>query len=141
MTSIRSNKGLVLILVVALGVIFYIGLMGVMYFLRTNIRSAEIFQERSKAYYLCEAAAAVAIVDMSKGRIGTGQGQWTQRTFNYNMSNRDYPVSYVVTKIAGAWQIIASVGPTAGFRRTYNLRIGGKRAFPLFFHGFPGPGI
>ena len=130
-----------LILVVALGVVFYIGLMGAMYFLRTNIRNAEIFQERSRAYYLCEAAAAVAIVDMKKGRIGTAQGQWTQRTFDYNMSGRPYPVSYVVTKVAGVWQIVSSVGPTAGFRKTYKLRIGGRRAFPLFFHGFPGPGI
>jgi len=137
----QDQKGIVLLLVIGLSLILFIATMGLLFVLRANTRNIESIRERIEAYYLCETGASVAILDIAAGRIGHGSGQWTTRTFNYTMNNKTYPISYTVTKVretGGQWQIISEVGSQAGFMHTYKLRVGGRRAFPIFIKGFAG---
>jgi hypothetical protein len=114
------------------------GIVGILFVLRANIRNSEAFKERAKAYYLCETGASIAILDIRNGRIGNGSGQWTEHAYNYSMGGTTYSISYKVEKERGAWLITSWVGPASGFSRTYKLKVGGQRAFPIFIRGFPG---
>lgn len=126
-------------MVSGLSLIIFIGMMGFLFILGAYTRKGEAFKERVKAYYLCETGASVAILDIAKGKIGSGAGQWLQRNFNYNVEGGTYQINYKVSKQRGQWQIISWVGPSSGFSRTYRLRVGGQRSFPIFIRGgFPG---
>ena len=135
---LRNKKGVLILLVSALSIIICLGILVILFVLRANALNLEAFRERAVAYYLCETGASVAILDIGKGRVGRGAGQWTKRTFNYTMGGRTYPLNYEVTKVAGQWQIVSWVEPSAGFSHRYKLRVGGMRAFPLFIRGFAG---
>ena len=135
---LQNKKGVLILLVSALSIIICLGILIILFVLRANALNLEAFNERAVAYYLCETGASVAIVDQGKGRIGKGPGQWTARAFNYEMGGKNYPLNYEVTKVSGTWQIVSWVGPAAGFSHTYKLRVGGKRAFPIFIRGFAG---
>jgi len=132
----QRQKGVVLFMVLGLSLVLFIGIIGLLFVLRANIRNIEAFKERAQAYYLCETGASVAILDIADGKIGSGSNQWTTRTFNYPVGGKTYSITYTVTKTTtGEWQIISGV---AGFNRTYKLRVGGRRAFPIFIRGFAG---
>lgn len=134
----QNQKGMVLLMVAGLSLILFVGIIGLLFVLEANIRHIEAFRERAEAYYLCETGASVAILDIAQGKIGSGPGQWTQRTFNYSVGDKIYPIQYKVTKSAGQWQIVSWVDSSVGFKRTYKLRMGGRRAFPIFIRGFAG---
>ncbi|MDD2703226.1 MAG: hypothetical protein PHC33_04400 [Candidatus Omnitrophica bacterium] len=135
---LKNNKGVLILLVSALSIIICLGIMILLFVLRSNALNMEAFRERAVAYYLCETGASVAILDIGKGRIGTGAGQYTSRTFDYTMGSKTYPINYEVTKSAGQWQVISWVDSSAGFSHRYKLRVGGRRAFPFFIRGFGG---
>ncbi len=134
----QKQKGFVLLMVIGLSLAISIGIASLLFFLRSNVRNIEAFEERARAYYLCETGASLAILDIAHGKIGTGEGQWTERTFNYSVGDKAYPIRYRVTKSAGQWMILAWVDASSGFSRTYKLRVGGRRAFPIFIRGFSG---
>ncbi|MFA5363120.1 MAG: hypothetical protein WC335_07790 [Candidatus Omnitrophota bacterium] len=138
MMALKDNRGVLILLVSALSIIICLGILILLFVLRANALNLEAFRERAIAYYLCETGASVAIVDIGKGRIGTGTGQYTSRTFDYEMGRQTYPINYEVTKVAGQWQIISWVDSSAGFSHRYKLRVGGMRAFPFFIRGFGG---
>ena len=94
--------------------------------------------DRTIAQYACEAGASIAVMDISLGHIGSKSGQWTTKTFDYAVGNRTCKVTYVVTRNAGVWTITVTVPSPMGFKITYTLRVGGRRAFPFFIKG-PGP--
>ena len=135
---LRNNKGVLILLVSALSILICLGILILLFVLRANALNLDAFRERAIAYYLCETGASVAIVDIGKGRVGTGAGQSPSRTFNYTMGSKTYAINYEVTKTGGQWQIISWVEPSAGFSHRYKLRVGGMRAFPFFIRGFGG---
>lgn len=138
MQSKKDQKGVVLLMVMGLSLVLFVGITGLLFVLKANIRSREAFKERIEAYYLCETGAAVAILDIRAGHIGRGRGQWTQRTFDYGVDNITYRIHYEISKThAGFWQIVSSVGPSSGFYRTYKLKVVGQRSVPIFIWGFP----
>lgn len=134
----QRQKGVVLLMVMGLSLVLFIGIAGLLFVLRANIRNIEAFKERARAFYLCETGASVAIMDIARGKIGTGPGKWTERTFDYTMGDKTYPIYYKVTRSAGQWKIVSIVNASAGFNWTYKLRVGGQRAFPIFIRGFAG---
>jgi len=138
MAALKNNKGIAILLVSALSLIICIGIIAILFALRSNAQNLESFKERALAYYLCETGASVAILDIAHGRVGTGATQWTERTFNYPIGTLSYPVNYKITKTAGQWIIVASVNAQAGFKHTYKLKVGGTRSFPVFIRGFAG---
>jgi len=75
---------------------------------------------------------------MRNGKIGLGAGQWTQRTINFDIEGKVYPISYIVTREGQNWIINSQVSRSADFKHDYNLRAGGQRAFPHFIRGFGG---
>jgi hypothetical protein len=137
--SSEKEKGIVLLMVIGLVLVVFVGIIGLLFVLEARRRNLEAFKERARAYYLCELGASVAILDIGRGKIGSKPDQWTERTFDYLIpeENRTYEINYAITRPAGQWQIISSVGPP-GFHRTYKLRVGGRRAFPYFIRGFGG---
>jgi hypothetical protein len=138
MKNYKKQKGGILIfLVIAFFLIAAIGIGGLLFVLMTHLRTAEALKERTQAYYLCETGASVAILDIARGAIGTGPGQRLTHTFDREMGGETYQVKYTVSKSAGMWNIVAEVGPPR-FNRTYKLRIGGMRSFPIFIRGFGG---
>jgi hypothetical protein len=138
MQKTASQKGIALLLVIGFSLMIFMTILALLFALRANMRNLSSFKERAEAYYLCETGASVALLDISQGNVGAGVGQWTERSFDYEMGGALYNITYVVTKKNGRWDIVSSVGPQAGFSKTYKLRIGGRRAFPWFIRGFGG---
>lgn len=136
MKNRQREKGVVLLMVIGFSLVTFVGLMGLLFVLRANIRNLEAFSQRARAYYLCETGASVGILDIAKGNIGAPP-KWKSRTFPYTMGSRTYTVKYDIDKPDNVWMILATVGPP-DFDRTYHLRVGGRRAFPIFSRGFPG---
>lgn len=134
----QREKGIILLMVSGLSLVIFVGIMGLLFVLGAHTRKAEAFKERAKAYYLCEVGASVAILDIANAKIGTGPGRWTQRRFDYKIEDKTYQINYQVTKSRGRWQIVSWVDSSSGFNRTYKLRVGGQRAFPIFIWGFAG---
>jgi hypothetical protein len=138
MRKTASEKGIALLMVIGFSMVIFMTIIALLFTLRANMRNLASFKERAEAYYLCETGASVALLDISKGKVGAGAGKGMQRAFDYDMGGKVYNITYVVTKKNGQWDIVSSVGPQAGFSKTYKLRIGGRRAFPWFIRGFGG---
>jgi hypothetical protein len=138
MRKTSSQKGVALLLVIGFSMVIFMSIIALLFTLRANLRNLESFKERTEAYYLCETGASVALIHISQGLVGKGASQKTQRSFDYDMGGKIYNITYDVTKVAGTWDIISSVGPSSGFSRTYKLRVCGRRAFPWFIRGFGG---
>ncbi len=138
MPTMLRNKGIALILVIGFSLVIFSTVIALLFILRANLRNLVSFKERAEAYYLCETGASIAILDIAAGRIGAGSGQWTQRDISYPMGGRSYIIHYAVTTSGSQWNVVSSVGPSSGFYKTYNLRVGGRRSFPLFIRGFGG---
>ncbi|MFA5090245.1 MAG: hypothetical protein WC510_04335 [Candidatus Omnitrophota bacterium] len=133
-----QRKGVVLLMVVTLSLIIFIWIMGLLFVLRSNVYNLVSFEERAKAYYLCETGVSVAILDIANGKIGTTSGKWTERQFEYEMGGINYFINYKVRKQNGRWYIDTWVDQSSGFSREYTLAVGGQRAFPIFIRGFGG---
>ncbi len=125
-------------MVLFISLVLFIVIIGLLYILGANLRQLQAYDERTRAYYLCETAASVAILDIGQGKIGTGAGQWTEKTINLVLDGQSYPVKYVVSRENQQWVIISKITAGAGFRQNYNSRVGGRRAFPIFIKGFGG---
>jgi hypothetical protein len=138
MRKTSSQKGIALLLVIGFSMVIFMSIIALLFTLRANLRNLASFKERTEAYYLCETGASVALLDIANGHIGDGSGQWTQKSFDYDMGGKICNISYEVTKKNGVWDIVSSVGSASGFDKTYKLRIGGRRAFPWFIRGFAG---
>ena len=124
-------------LVLFISLVLFIVIIGLLYVMGTNLRQVEAYDARTKAYYLCETATSVGLLDMRNGKIGHGAGQWTQRTVNLVLDGKTYPVRYTFTRSAtGVWTITTDT--SSGFPRIYHLRVGGRRAVPIFIRGFGG---
>lgn len=136
----RRKKGLILLLVSGLSISVFAVMMLMLFIFNANLRQVTSFKERTKAYYLCETGASVAILDIANGKIGTGQGQRTEWAFPFTIDGRSYPIHYKITKQSGQWHITSWIDKNeSGFSRTYKLHVGGTRAFPFFIRGgFPG---
>lgn len=134
----RKEKGVVLLMVSALCMVIFIGITGLLFVLRANTNNMELFKERAIAYYLCETANSVFLVDKHAGKIGSGPGQWWSREFDYNVNGRAYRLRYDGSYIAGAnrWKCIGSV--ISGFKRVYKLDTESTTGFPIFVRGLPG---
>jgi hypothetical protein len=138
MRTVRRNKGIAMVLVIGFSLVIFSTVMALLFILRANLRNLVAFKERAEAYYLCETGASIAILDIARGHIGSGSGQWTERDISYSMGGQTYTIHYAVTTSAGQWSVVSSVGPSSGFYKTYNLRVGGRRSFPMFIRGFGG---
>ncbi len=138
------QKGVALLVVSGIALVFFAAVMGLLFVLDANIRSLESVKEHTVAYYLCETGASKFITEISNGNIGYGTNptsgvkQWTQKTFDYVMGTKTYHIKYTVSKATGVWDIVSEVGQSSGFSRTYKLRVRGRRAFPIFIRGFAG---
>lgn len=137
MRARSGEKGVVLVLVCGFILVVSIVLLGTYIHLRGRVHDVEIFTDRTKAYYLCETGASVAILDIGKGKIGTGPGKWTERTFNFTVGEGIYPIHYEVDKVRGQWMIVSSVDSPLGLDIRYSLKVGGRRAFPIFIKARP----
>jgi len=135
----HKKKGIALFLVLFTSLILFIVVIGLLYILGANLRQLETYDERTRAYYLCETAASVAILDIRNDKIDIGPGQSTERTVNVVLDGNTYPVQYTVSRDnQGEWVIISKITAGASFKRNYNSRVGGRRAFPIFIKGFGG---
>jgi len=126
-----------LFLVLFISLVLFIVIIGLLHVLGTNLRQVEAYDERTKAYYLCETAASVGLLDMRNGKIGHESGQWTERTVNLVLDGKTYPVKYTFTRSANGRATI-TMDTSSGFQRIYHLRVGGRRAVPIFIRGFGG---
>ena len=125
-------------LVLFTSLVLFIVIIGLLYILGANLRQLQAYDERTRAYYLCETAASVAILDIANGKIGYGAGQWTERTINLVLDGQSYPVKYTVSRENREWVVISHIASGTGFNQNYNSRVGGQRAFPIFIKGFGG---
>lgn len=137
MPFIQQRKGAVLVVVGALVLLFAIAEASLFSIVKYRLRNLEIWMHSTKAYYLLESAATVALMDIRQGKIGEEAGKWTERDVAIPLGERTYPVHYAIKKSGGNWFIetTMSLGD-----RLYHLRIGGLRAFPFFIRGFGSAG-
>jgi len=133
----HKEKGIALFLVLFVSLVLFIVIMGLVYVLGANLRQLDTYDERARAFYLCETAISIGTLDIANGKIGHLAGQWTERTVNLVLDDKTYPIKYTVSRDEQRrWIIIARTAE--GFTRSYNLKGGGRRAFPIFIRGFAG---
>ena len=105
--------------------------------IKYRLKNLEVWTNNVKAYYLLESAASVAVKDMGRGRIGTTGEKWTERDVPIPLGGDTFNVHYKVSKSAGQWFVTTSINSPKLGNRTYHLRLGGLRAFPIFIRGRP----
>ena len=127
----HKQKGIALFLVLFTSLIFFIIIIGLLYILGANLRQLQAYDKKTEGFYLCETAASLAILDIRNHRVGSGPGQWLERSFNLVLDGISHPISYTVGKQNGEWTIVSTSGDS-------HLRVGGIRAFPIFIRGFAG---
>ncbi len=135
MKMTQNKKGAALIMVAVLAMLFAITEATLFSIMKYRISNCETWLESSRAYYLLETGASIAIVDIGSGRIGNAPGQWTERDVSIPLGGSEYSVNYKVTKEGGRWFVTTSVDSPLSLGRIYYLRLGGVRAFPYFIRG------
>lgn len=120
----------------ALCLVVFLGIMALLFVLRANTNNMELFKERTKAYYLCETANALFLVDKVKARIGNNPGQWWSREFDYTVADQTYRLRYDGSYDASTnrWRSVGSV--ISGFKRVYKVDSESMTGFPIFIRGF-----
>jgi len=132
MNFIRKRKGIVLVVVGVLVLLFAVAEATLFSIIKYRIENLQTWLDSMKAYYLLESAFSVALVDIKKGKIGTGSDQWVERDVDIPMGDETYKVRYRVEKESGRWFVNSSIDSPLNLDRVYYLRLGGARAFPFF---------
>jgi hypothetical protein len=137
MKGINNTKGAaVLVAVFALVMLLNMALLTLYVVTKARIDLTKDNLDTSLAYYLCETAVSVCMLDFAHGKIGNSPGQWTERNFDYKIGSTVYPINYVIRRPHGGdYQVTTSVNVGD---KSYSLTAGGARAFPIFIRGFAG---
>lgn len=128
----QNKKGSIAIIVV-LGTTLTLTLAVMTLYVLVNAKLTSLKSNKEKfiAYYLCETGISGAMYDLANGTKRTE----TNNNFDYTIGDKTYKIHYDITKIAANYEII---GSTTINNKTYYLKAGGKRAFPIFIKGYAG---
>ncbi|MDD4004847.1 MAG: hypothetical protein PHW69_06540 [Elusimicrobiaceae bacterium] len=145
-----KNRGYALMMVLGMVALMASTIACLSILTRGRLDDLQLTLDRTTAYYLCESAASIAVLDIRYGNVSTtppagfvynSSEKSVTRTVNITIGSqygfdtstaRTYPVRYVVTKPSGVWSIKTSVSSPFGAGYRYTLHVGGKRAFPFF---------
>ncbi|MFH1245956.1 MAG: hypothetical protein V1662_05655 [Candidatus Omnitrophota bacterium] len=127
-----KNKGIILVLVGALVALFACAELILFSVLKYRFKNMESWVFGLRAYYLLESTCSVALVDIGQGHIGSHSGQWVERDVVIPVGDNSYNTHYKISSSSGTWIVTSDI--KLG-ERTYFLRKGGIRAFPIFIRG------
>lgn len=133
-----GERGMALVLVLGIVSVAAVTVSGLFTLLRSRTLDLAVAEDRLSAQYLCETAASAALLDIARGKVGTGAGRWTRRSFPFSVGARVHELSYSVKKSGAQWEIETSVKSPGSLGLTYTMRLGGRRAFPIYVLGGEG---
>jgi len=137
MKKIKNTKGaVVLVSIFAVMLFINLALLTLYAVTKARIDFTRSNIDKALAYYLCETGTSVAMLDFAHGKIGTSQGQWTERAFDYIVGSKRYSINYKISRPSGGdYKVVTGVSIGG---KNYSLVAGGARAFPVFIRGFAG---
>lgn len=142
--KMTGRRGYALMMVLGMVVIMASTIACLNILTRGRVDDLHLTLDRTTAYYLCETGASVAMLDIGRGRVYKNVSipsmnisynafdNSVKRTFNFSIGSQVYPITYVVSKAGGDWNIKSTVSSPYGLGYIYQLEVGGKRAFPFF---------
>ena len=141
MPKTKDKKGAIaIIFVTAVTLSLTLAVLLLYTLVNARIESIHGYRDRFLAYYLCETGISVATLDFANGKIGSSEGRWTERDFDYRVGEKTYSVHYSISRPSGSadYNITAAVNSPLGLGRKYYLTASGPLKFPGFIRGFGG---
>ncbi len=131
------KKGFILIVIAGFSLIVFAGIIAILYMYGGQIRHIGYYEERLKAYYLCEAGVSKAIYRIKKGeRISDSIDN--PEKFTFILGNESYVINYIGKGEASNLVIHSWVKMPSG--KIYHLKVGGaKQQWPVFIKGYLPP--
>lgn len=133
-----NKKGFVLVLVVIFSLIVMAAILRVSYMYGGKRRHARLYEERIKAYYLCEVGASQGIYYLNRGEPVSSDFAKPDKV-QFAIGDQTYQINYVAEESGGDKVVHSWVKfPFSGM--TYRLTVGGvKRQYPVFVKGYLPP--